>query len=253
MKSLLAAFRFLTILPLPGTWGTAEADLAASVPFFPVVGLVLGALAAGLAWALPPLLPPLLTAALLLVALLAFSGCLHLDGLADTADGFLSSRSRERMLEIMKDSRIGAMGVAAVVVVLLTKFAALAGLAEGPSQLFWPAVLLMPLAGRCAMVVHMAWLPYARESGLARVFYQRRSRLAAVWAMGVLAAVAWYLLGRRGLVAVAAVLVSTLALAVYVQRKLGGTTGDTFGALCEVIELVPAVTLSMEPVAAWEN
>ena len=247
MKQLLAALRFLTIVTIPGTWGTTEADLAGSVPWFPVVGLLLGTLAAAVAWGASLVLPPLVAAVVILWVLMTFSGCLHLDGLSDMADGCLSSRSRERMLEIMKDSRTGAMGVVAVVVLLLAKFAALASL---PAEVLWRAVLLMPLAGRCAMVVHMAVLPCVRPSGLGALFYQRRPRLAAMWAVGVLAAVAWGLLGRRGLVVCGAGLAVTLALAVYVHRKLGGTTGDTFGAVCEVVEVVPALMLLSGPCEA---
>ena len=233
-------------LAAPRNLGHDRAELAGSVPWFPAVGLLLGTLAAAVAWGASLVLPPLVAAVLILGVLMAFSGCLHLDGLSDTADGFLSSRSRERMLEIMKDSRTGAMGVVAVVVLLLAKFAALASL---PTKLLWPAVLLMPLAGRCAMVVHMAVLTSVRPSGLGAVFCQRRQRLSAIWAAGVLAAVAGGLLGPRGLLVCGASLAVTLALAVYVQHKIGGTTGDTFGAVCEIVELVPALTLV---IGRWE-
>jgi adenosylcobinamide-GDP ribazoletransferase len=244
MKGLLAATRFLTILPLPGARGTAEEDLARSVPWFPLVGLILGAVAAALAWVLSPIAPPMVLAAIMVLLLMAFSGCLHLDGLADTADGFLSSRSRERILEIMKDSRTGAMGVIAIVGVLLLKSASLASL---PATLLGPTVLLMPLAGRCAMVLQMAILPYARPSGLGSVFYRRRPRGAAIWAMAVLAAVSWSVLGLRGLSVWAACVVLTLALSAHVYRKIGGATGDTLGAVCELIEVLPALMLAFGP------
>jgi adenosylcobinamide-GDP ribazoletransferase len=242
MKPLLAAIRFLTIVPVPGDWGTAEDDLARSVPWFPVVGLLLGAVAAALAWALSLAAPPMVIAAAMVVVLLAFSGCLHMDGLADTADGLLSSRPRERMLEIMKDSHTGAMGVIAIVCVLLVKFASLASL---PAEGFWRAALLMPLAGRSAIVVQMAVLPYARPSGLGNVFYRRRPCLAAIWAAAVLAAAGWGVLGSKGLVIVAASIVAALVLSVYVYRKIGGATGDTFGAVCEIVEIVPALALAV--------
>jgi adenosylcobinamide-GDP ribazoletransferase len=244
MKPLLAAVRFLTIVPIPGSWGAAEEDLARSVPFFPLIGLLLGAAAAALAWGLTLVAPPMVMAAIMVLVLLSFSGCLHLDGLADTADGLLSSRSRERMLEIMKDSHTGAMGVVAIVGVLLLKFASLASL---PAALVWPAVLLMPLAGRCAMVVQMALLPYARPSGLGRIFYRGRLRFVAVWAAGVLALMAWAVLGSRGLMLWAACMLMAVAFSVYVYRKIGGATGDTFGALCEMIEVVPALLLAIGP------
>jgi len=242
MKALLAAMRFLTIVPIPGDWGTAEEDLARSVPWFPVIGLLLGAIAAAVAWGMSLVAPSMLTAAILVVVLLSFSGCLHTDGLADTADGLLSSRPRERILEIMKDSHTGAMGVIAIVCVLLLKFASLASL---PAERLWPAVLLTPLAGRCMIVVNMALLPYARPNGLANIFYRRPTRWAAIWAVALLAAVAWCVLGSRGLIVCAVCVAVTLALSAYVYRKIGGATGDTFGAVCEIIEIVPALTLAL--------
>lgn len=244
MKPLLAAMRFLTILPIPGAWGTAEEDLALSVPFFPLVGLLLGGVAAAIAWGVSLVAPPMLAAALLVMVLLSFSGCLHLDGLADTADGFLSSRLREQILEIMRDSRTGAMGVMAIVCVLLLKFASLAAM---PAAMLWPAALLMPLAGRCAMVAQMALLPYARSSGLGNVFYRKRPRWSALWAVAVLAALAWALLQWRGVIVWAACMAATLVLSAYAYRKIGGATGDTFGAVCEIVEAVPALVLALEP------
>jgi adenosylcobinamide-GDP ribazoletransferase len=244
MKPFLAALRFLTVVPIPGTWGTAEQDLARSVPWFPVVGLLIGGVAALVASGLAPVAPPMVTAVLLIGVLLGCSGCLHLDGLADTADGMLSCRSRERVLEIMKDSRTGAMGAMALVMVLLAKFAALASL---PPALVWPAVLLMPLAGRSMIVVHLALLPYAREGGTGAVFYQQRPRLAAVWAAVALLAVAWGVLGLRGLATGGVCLAITLVLAVYLKRKIGGVTGDTLGALCEIVELIPPLCLAFGP------
>jgi adenosylcobinamide-GDP ribazoletransferase len=246
MKRLLAALRFLTILPLGS--GSSETDLAASVPFFPVVGLLLGAAGAALAWGLALVAPPAVAAVVVVLALAAFSGCLHLDGLSDTADGFFSSRDRKRTLEIMKDSHIGAMGMIAVVAVLLLKTAALASL---PPHAWWPVVLLMPLAGRAALVVHMALLPYARTSGTGMIFYRKQHRPAAVYGLVVLGLVCWLAFDYAGLnlrLAAAiwiACLVVCLLLAVYAYRKIGGATGDTLGAVCELIETVPVLTAAI--------
>jgi adenosylcobinamide-GDP ribazoletransferase len=242
MKALLAAMRFLTVVPIPGTWGTAEADLGRSVPWFPVVGLMLGGVAAVAAWMLARAAPPMVAAVLVVLLLAGFSGCLHLDGLSDTADGLLSSRPRGQMLQIMHDSHAGAMGIIALVFALLAKFAALASL---PAAMLAPVVLLMPLAGRSAMVVHMALLPYARESGLGSVFYRKSAGPAAVGAWGLLAATAWLVLGLPGLAIGAACLLVSVALAVYFRHKIGGATGDTFGAVCEIVETVPPLTLAV--------
>jgi adenosylcobinamide-GDP ribazoletransferase len=246
MKPLLAALRFLTIVPIPGTWGTDRADIARSVPYFAPLGLVLGGVAAGVAWTLSLVAPPMVAAVALVLLLLTFSGCLHLDGLSDTADGFLSSRSRERILEIMKDSHVGAMGVIVIVGLLLTKFAALASI---PAARLWPAVLLMPLAGRAAIVVHLAVLPCARPDGLGSVFYEHRLWPAAVFSALLLAAVAAGLLGSVGLAICGLWLAVTLALAAYVRRKIGGTTGDTLGAVCEILEVVPALAVAVWPLS----
>lgn len=241
MKSLLAAWRFLTIFPCPGTWGTAEADLARSVAWFPLVGLALGALAAAVAWGLGRLNVPSMLAALgIVVALMTFSGCLHLDGLSDTADGMLSSRPAERILEIMRDSHAGPMGIIALLVVVLAKFAALASM---PAEARWRAALLMPLAGRFAIVLHMALLRYVRPSGTAGVFCGRSHTLAALGAALLLALVAGGLFGLGGLIVAAVCLAAALLLAVYVYRKIGGMTGDTLGAACEIVEAVAAVAV----------
>ena len=167
-----------------------------------------------------------------------------MDGLSDTADGLLSARPRERALEIMRDSHVGAMGVIAIVCVLMLKFAAVASL---PAAELWRTALLMPVAGRAALVVTIALLPYARpEGGLAAPFYRRRSMLAAVWAEVILLLTAWLVLDMAGLVAACASLAAVLIFSVYTWRRIGGATGDTLGAACEIAELVPAVAM-----AAW--
>lgn len=247
MRSLVAALRFLTLLPLPGRYGSDARDLAMSVWFFPLVGLLLGAVAAAFSFVVPHhVLPAWPAAVLTVILLLALSGGLHMDGLSDTADGFLSSRSRERILEIMKDSRAGAMGVMAVCCTLLLKSACLAGFQW--DELF-VRVLLMVLAGRCMMVISIMLLPYARpEGGLGTAFFTPRSlghRLAcSAWAFGVLAAAAWVLQSYAGLVAAGAALLFTLAFAGVCHRKIGGATGDTVGAACEIGETVTALCFS---------
>ena len=142
----------------------------------------------------------------------------------------------------MKDSHAGAMGVIAVTCVLLLKFASLASLE--PARL-WPAALLMPLAGRAAICIHLALLRPARSEGLGAVFCNRRRIGAAAMAIAVLTATGWVAMGVRGLTATAAAVAAALLLAAYIRGKLGGATGDTLGAACEIVEVVPALTLSL--------
>ncbi len=202
-----------------------------------MIGCAIGALGLLLRW----LLPGSVVAVLAIFLLAAVSGCLHLDGLADTADGFLSSRPKERILEIMRDSRTGAMGVIGITLVLLLKFAALSSLASAD---FFKTVCLMPVAGRCAIVLSMAVLPYAREEGLGRLFYSRYSRFSALWSL-------FFLLALTPLIGVGAALLVfvvtsgvVVAFSLWCRRKIGGATGDTLGAVCEITEMAVAVALA---------
>jgi len=245
--SFVAALRFLTILPLPGILGTSEEELTKAVPFFPLVGLLLGCLAVPIAWGLSLLLPPLPVAVLLIFLLAVFSGGLHLDGLADSADGFFSARPREQMLEIMHDSTIGPMGVIALVLLLLLNAACLASLSSG----LIPAILLMPIAGRAAILLLMALLPYARSEGglgslFAPYFNNVTARMTALAGLIFLSGMAWGAAGAQGIFAVFAVLLLTTLFAVFCRRKIGGITGDTLGAACELAEAAVALSFAIK-------
>jgi adenosylcobinamide-GDP ribazoletransferase len=178
------------------------------------------------------------------VLLVGFSGGLHLDGLSDTADGLLSSKPRERVLEIMRDSHVGPMGVMAIVCMLLVKFASLASLRQ---EYVWHAAFLMPLAGRCAMVMHMGLLSYVRPDGSGRVFYRSRPYLAAIEVVVILPVAGWLVLGIAGLAVAGVCITVALGLAAYYRYRIGGATGDTFGATCEITETVLALTLTLLP------
>jgi len=233
MKAFLAAIQFLTVIPLPRAFAGDIEDLGKSVPFFPVVGLLIGILAAILVFVLVAILPPFPAFAIIVIFLISVSGGLHMDGLADTADGFFSARPRERILEIMRDSRIG------VVCAIMLKVSLLVSL---PPSSRTDIIFLMPLAGRCALVVMMTALPYVRsEGGLATLFVNRRSRFHAIWAALFLIVAAALTAKWMGLAAAIATLAATALFAWYSFRKIGGYTGDTLGATCEIAEIIPAL------------
>ncbi|MCZ6632388.1 MAG: adenosylcobinamide-GDP ribazoletransferase [bacterium] len=239
MNRFWAGVRFLTVFPVPFNWGTREGDLAGSAVFFPVIGGLIGTFAGLLVWALGLWTGDLLTGVLTTVFLISVSGGLHMDGLSDTADGFFSARSEQRMLEIMRDPHIGAMGVMAIVSIFCIKAVAIAG---APAMLRWHVVCLMPLAGRCALVLTMAILPYARpDGGLGTIFFDRPPRISALFAPALLGAVCVWAGGWTGAIVAVGTVILTLALAFYTFRKIGGATGDTLGATCEVVECVPAL------------
>lgn len=242
MERFFAALRFLTILPIPGRIGTTEKALEGSLPFFPVVGLLIGAVASVCAVFFTWLLPPMISVILVNGVLVAASGGMHMDGLADCADGLFSARSRKRILEIMRDSHIGTMGVIAIIFILMLKMAALAFMTE---QQLWRGVLLMPVSGRVAIWVSMAMVPYARpEGGLGALFYREFSRLTALWGLAFLGVCAWLAAGNIGVFISLGVMGIIGFFNWWCFLKIGGATGDTLGAACELAETVTIVVFA---------
>lgn len=237
MKGFFAAIKFLTVLPVPGGWSGDEKTLARSVPYFPLVGLLLGLIAAVFDYTIGQILPQLPASALTVIFLIGLTGGLHMDGLADTADGFFSARPRDKMMEIMRDSRTGVMGVLAVVSVVLLKITLLTVILTSSR---WVVILIMPLAGRAAIIALMTALPYARpEGGLATLFAGSRSWLHVLWAWGLLFTVSGWLAQGLGFAAVFLALIISAAFVLYNRSKIGGYTGDTLGAVCELAEIAP--------------
>lgn len=234
LQSCVAAFRFLTIFPWPGKFGAEPEDLKDALGFFPFVGIVLGGIALLFTWILWGLFPPFAAAVLVTFLLLSFSGALHLDGLADCADGFFSSRDQSRMLEIMRDSRIGVMGVIAVVMVLLLKISVLSGLERSQAAL---AVLLMPVAGRFALVLMIFLLPYARkEGGLATLFYDSLNAWSLYISLALFLGISYGVFRLPGIMAALGVIFGIFLFSRLCLKKIGGATGDTLGAACELSE-----------------
>src|SRR5512138_2248000 len=196
MRNLRTAFGLLTTLPfrLPGDWAPGASGRAAV--WYPLVGLVVGALT-WLAWKAAMLLfPPLPAGALTLVAWVALTGGLHLDGLADCCDGLFASVAPERRLEIMKDPRTGAFGVIGLILVLLLKAAALMSLTSG-----FALLLAASLARWCILLGGL--LPPARPSGMAADFASGFRRASLLWG-AILPLVVALLLGVRGVLSVLA-------------------------------------------------
>ena len=239
MKPFLAAIQFLTVIPFPKGFVGGEKELEKCVPFFPIIGLLLGIIVAAFDHIVSLMLPPLPVSVITAIAMTGISGGLHMDGLADTADGFFSARPRERVLEIMRDSRTGVMGVVAVVFLIILKISLLMSLSPA---LRFGIILLMPLAGRCSLVMMMRILPYVRhQGGLATAFGMERSWGNVLWASAFLVVAGWITVKWLGLaVSISSLLTAALFL-VYCFRKIGGYTGDTLGAVCEITEIIPAL------------
>jgi adenosylcobinamide-GDP ribazoletransferase len=242
---LLTALGFLSIIPITTRDVDEQGAFAAALFYFPLVGLLLGGLAAVFFLVLQPILPPLVIGALLAVLLSLLSGFIHLDGLADSADGFFSGTPRERCLEIMRDSRIGVMGSAAICSLLVIKVAALASIDGGQMV---AALLVAATGGRVGIVCMMALLPYARSgSGLGRLFYGGATRQAAVVSILLLAMLVLVSAGHRFMAIFSTAAALLLLVAALCRKKIGGATGDTLGATCEMMEAAILIVFSMTP------
>ncbi len=242
--SLLAAFRFLTVLPVPGSPDNKDTTLAKSPLFFPLVGLVIGAIGALLVFLIWNILPIQVAAVLLVLYLVVISGGLHMDGLADTADGFFSSRSREQILIIMRDSRIGAMGVMAIVLILALKIMALGSMDRSTAI---RALFLMPIAGRTAILLLMALLDYVRvDGGLGTLFYSLNTKKFAFAGCFFYIVFSLLVAGGRGWILTSCFLLSMYLFSYMCKRKINGATGDTLGAGAELAETVVALVLSLK-------
>jgi cobalamin 5'-phosphate synthase/cobalamin synthase len=242
MDGLLVACRYLTRLPLPA--GRAAGDLGRAAGWFPVVGLVLGALLAAAAHGGALLAPPLLAAVVVVGAWALCTGGLHLDGLADAVDGLGGGWNREETLAIMRDAGTGAYGVTAIVLVIGAKTAALAGLSPG---LAWRVLLVAPVIGRLAPVMLARLCPPARGDGAGHAFALSVGPRALLGAGGFTLAAALAVLGAAGGVLVAATAAAAGGCAWYLRVRLGGLTGDCLGALVEASEaltLIGAATLA---------
>jgi adenosylcobinamide-GDP ribazoletransferase len=249
MKRALLALQFLTIFPVRVGGVVQDEDLPGSMAWYPLVGAVLGAFSALSFWIVLRLFsfPVAIVAAV--VSSTLFSGALHLDGFADMCDGFYGGRGdRDRTLAIMKDSHSGAMAVIGVFCLLAMKIALLGNLDEA-----WilRSLVVMPTIGRWSMVWLCTRSHYARREGGAASAYLGHVRKSGFAVATIICAViAAALLGWRGLAALAISALAVEGFRCYVERRLGGMTGDTLGACNELIEVLSLAVLSIHGLSA---
>ncbi|HEY8476441.1 MAG TPA: adenosylcobinamide-GDP ribazoletransferase, partial [Chloroflexota bacterium] len=234
MVGFLVALQFLTRLPSPIKHTITVEEMGRSTVWFPVVGLLIGALLAVADLLSRLLFPPSLSDALLVALLVVLTGALHLDGLMDTCDGVFSFKSPERRLEIMRDSRVGAFGVVGAALVILLKYAALGAVPVEHRPLVLPAVLAL---SRWTMVYALATFPYARDRGVGRLYKDHVGRRELRWASVAALAIAGALLGPVGLVAAGTAWAVAWIGARYITSKIPGLTGDSYGAINEMAEV----------------
>jgi adenosylcobinamide-GDP ribazoletransferase len=238
--SLLVALQFLTRLPLPAGLPIAGPALGRALGWFPLVGALLAGVLAAADWALSHALPRGVVDVLLLALLALLTGGLHLDGFMDTCDGLFSLRSPEERLAIFRDSRVGSFGVVGLTALLLLQWAALGAL---PAERRAACLIVALTAARWAMVYAIVAFPYGRPAGLGRMFKDHAGPHAFVAATALAALVAAGLLGSVGLAALVLAAGATWLFARYCLGRLPGLTGDTYGALNELVQTLLLVGL----------
>ncbi|MFH1797804.1 MAG: adenosylcobinamide-GDP ribazoletransferase [Candidatus Omnitrophota bacterium] len=234
MKYFLVAVQFLTILPVKIRSKVSEGDLGKSLSYFPLAGLVIGLLLAVVV-NIFIFLPDLVKAAFVLIVSVCVTGAIHLDGFADTCDGFYASLSKEKVLEIMRDSHLGAMGMIGVVCILLLKFTLITAI---PKDILWKGLIVMAVFSRWCQVLACYVSRYARVEGKARPFVRYDSKGEFLIASLLTILIFLLLMGVNGLVLFAFSLLPILLLINYIKHRIGGMTGDTIGAVSECAEAV---------------
>ena len=260
MRGFRSALGFLTVLPAGSGDGKDARGLDSARAWFPAVGLLLGAALAGidllLRWVYAvgssndvelPVAAPILTGAVLVVALVAMTRALHLDGFMDTCDALLGGSSPEGRRRILKDPRVGAFAVVGVVCLLLLKVVAVSAL---PDQIRSWMLILVPCVSRGAMLLVMEVFPYVGGDGLGVAFLKRpgRGQLISGTTFTLLAGIV--LAGPWSLVILALAALSGWSIGAFATRLLGGATGDIYGAVNETVEAVTFLCAALLTIGA---
>ena len=232
-----AALQFLTIFPTPLRHKVTARTSGKALTYFPLVGLILGGILLGLHYGLILVLPSSVVNALLIIALAILTGAHHLDGFIDTCDGVIAGKSKKERMSIMSDSKVGAFGIVGAILLLLLKYASLS------SAPILPALLLMPTLSRWAMVSIIFIFPYAKRYGMGLAFKQGANWQRLIIATIIALIVAVALLKWWGLVLMAALWLIAFGIASCFRSRLGGLTGDNYGAINELSEVLVLLLL----------
>ncbi len=239
MTSFLSAVSFLSILPAPQN----RPFDSRMVAYFPLVGLLIGALLVGVDLLGAVIFPAYLRCIVDVLFLAMVTGALHLDGLADSADGLFSHRPLEQVLEIMKDPRVGVMGVVTVIFCILLKIGGIEGIGENH---IWLWLLLAPALARASQVIGLVFMKDARMGeGIGSTLYQKGNYRILLGCLVPLA-LPFFFHFRTGILALIIFAFLTTATLIYFNYRIGGMTGDTFGAMTEIVETFLLVTGAVE-------
>ena len=248
LEAFLIGLQFLTRIFVVKQSVWTEKSFGESVKYFPAVGAVLGIICAGVVGTINLLHLPLLTGAIGFATLIILTGGIHCDGLMDSADGLFSGREREKILEIMKDSRAGSFGVVSMILVAAIEISTLIELALLSTCFLCAAIFSAPIIARLMMVVTIGAFPYARPSGMGKAFAQFTTRQTIIFATleTILFLLPLYFIGEIFFLCAAAAsliaLIVTWKFASFSTEKIGGVTGDVYGAVTTLSEMFALIT-----------
>lgn len=235
MTSFLAALQFLTAVPVK-IKQISDKNIACSMIYFPIVGLMLGIILTGINSLLCfSNFADISVNIILAVSLAAITGGLHLDGLSDTLDALLSGKDKEAMLKIMREPHIGAMGTIAITGAILLEISFLSSISIPLKN---QAILLACLLSRWSMVLAMSLFPYARDEGKAKLFMQGINLKIFIMATLITLACALIIWQMKGLLVLSFVAISTCWIGAAIKKRIGGITGDTLGAINELTQII---------------
>ncbi len=247
LRPLLIALQFLTRLPLPKNilkkTDYSPEQLGKSVLMYPIVGLLIGVILVLILMGISSFaahVQPIIIGAVLLFSWVMLTGALHLDGLSDSADAWIGGYGdRDKTLAIMKDPYCGPAGVSIIVITLLIKFAVLTTM----SSQSWISLLISPVIARSAILVLFMTTPYVRKQGIGSLHAEHLPKFFAGLILLLVIVACGYFLQLKVLWLLLAVVVVFLLLRYFMVSRIGGTTGDTAGAMVEVVEVVVLLAL----------
>jgi len=234
MKKFLLMIGFLTRIPVPApSWQIDDEEFKDGIVYFPVVGFVVGIFCVAFYYIGNLIGGPFLASVASVLGGAFITGGLHLDGLGDTFDGLYSNRPKAKMLEIMKDSRLGTNGALAIMFTVLIKTALIYHI---PVPNIYPVLVLMPSFSRLSMVFASRFSTYAKGDGLGNIFIGKVSNKQVLLAVMFVCFFSLLSLSFFGFLPI--VFVFSLMYVNHIKSRIDGMTGDTLGALCELSELV---------------
>lgn len=236
VKRLILMLQFFTRIPIKLRLSSDNEDFGKGLVFAPFVGFLIGVLLAAAAYGLLFIFPRTIVASIALVLYIVITGGLHLDGLGDTFDGIFSNRSKERILEIMRDSRVGTNAVLAVISVLLLNFVSLSQVNDA---YFLRIILLMPMAGRVGSLVSAAVSTYARSGeGLGKSFIDYCGKKELLWGLVIYSVISLLTFNYKLWIVLLIPPISAFISVRRLSSKIGGATGDVLGAVCELNQCI---------------